>query len=287
MLYIYNGKQIFNSINHKTDQMKGAIIGDIIGSAFINDSRSTTEFQLFKPISSFTSDTVLTLATADSVYNDRKFEDTLKKWVKKYPYAGYDENFKSWAISDSAESYFGNGDGWARRVSPIGYACSTLEEVLENTEIATRVTHSLPAKIIASKASNAAIFLAKNGVNKSDIKKYITNTFNYNLEKELSELHEEVTDPDMESPVSAAITVFLLSNNYEDAIRKAISIGGPSNTIGSITGAIAYAYYKHIPKSIIKRALNRLTPEMVRFIEEFESKHLHTKDESEILISIH
>lgn len=268
--------------------MKGAIIGDIIGSAFINDSRSTTDFQLFKPISSFTDDTVLTIATADAVYNNKCFEETLKEWVKKYPYAGYNENFKNWALANNKTSYVSNGDGSARRVSPIGLAAQSLEELFELTEATTKVTHNSLEKINASKATNSAIFMAKNGANKSEIKDFIIQEFGYNLDKTMEELRLEVNSPNLQSPVPASISIFLKSNNYEDAIRKAISIGGPSNTIGSITGAIAYAYYKHIPKSIIRRALNRLTPEMVRFINEFEEKHLHKKEESnEILIAVH
>jgi ADP-ribosylglycohydrolase len=268
--------------------MKGAIIGDIIGSAFINDSRSNTDFQLFKPVSSFTEDTVLTLATADSVINCKNLKQSLKDWVEKYPYAGYVKEFKDWVSADVDSVFVELGDGAARRISAIGLTSTTLEEALEKTEESTKITHNNPDKINASKAASAAIFLANNRANKSDIKKYIQDNFNYDLNKAAGVLREEVVAEDLVTPVPAAITVFLNSNNYEDAIRKAIALGGPSNTIGSITGAIAHAYFKHIPKSIIKRALNRLTPEMVRFINEFEDRYLHKADEKhEILIAIH
>ncbi|MGQ1785864.1 MULTISPECIES: ADP-ribosylglycohydrolase family protein [unclassified Saccharicrinis] len=268
--------------------MKGAIIGDIIGSAFVNNNKTSTDFQLFKPISSFTHDTILTMATADAVSNGLDFEDCLKSWVKKYPYAGYRSNFKEWVDSNSPKPYFSNGDGAARRISPIGLAAETLEEALKNAEKATILTHNQPEKIIASKAVTAAIFLAKTGKNKTFIKEYIENTFKYDLGKNLKELHKEVTQANLPSPAPVAITVFLLSDNYENAIRKAISIGGPSNTIAGITGAIAHAYYKHIPRSIIRRALNRLTPEMERLINSFEEKHMqNTNEQKEILINLH
>ncbi|MCW3784957.1 ADP-ribosylglycohydrolase family protein [Plebeiibacterium sediminum] len=268
--------------------MKGAIIGDIIGSAFVHDNRSTTNFQLFKPISSFTEDTVLTIATADAVIHNNDFRESMRAWIQKYPYAGYTEKFKRWAMSDSDIPFNSKGNGSARRVSSIGMLADSLDEALLLTEKTAKVTHSDLDKINASKAVSAAIFLAKNGENKAYIKEYITNEFGYNLNKDVHELHFDVTSPDLDTPVPAAITMFLNSNNYEDAVRKAVSLGGHSNTIGSITGAIAYAYYKHIPKSIIKRALNRLTPEMERFINDFEDQYLHYNEENkEILISIH
>jgi ADP-ribosylglycohydrolase len=268
--------------------MKGAIIGDIIGSAFIKDNRSNTDFQLFKPISSFTDDTVLTIATADSVIHRKDLKQSFKYWITKYPYAGYKEPFKQWALSDSDKPFMGLGDGSARRISSIGLTAQTLEETLEQTELSTRVTHNDPLKIKASKAASTAIFMAKNNANKATIKEYIEHHFGYNLNKTLKELHKEVTSDHMITPVPAAITIFLNADNFEDAIRQAISIGGPSNTIGSITGALSHAYFKHIPKSIIKRALNRLTPEMVRFINDFEKQYMHDPEKNhEIQIAMH
>ena len=268
--------------------MKGAIIGDIIGSAFVNNNKTSTDFQLFKPISSFTHDTILTMATADAIANKLSFEETLKSWVKKYPYAGYRSNFIDWVDSNIPQPYFSSGDGAARRISPIGLAADNLEEALEMAEETTRLTHNTSEKITASKAVTAAIFMAKNKTNKKRIKDYITQTFNYNLDKNLKQLHQDVIKPDLASPAPVAITIFLLSDNFEDAIRKAISIGGPSNTIAGITGAIAHAYYRHIPRSIIRRALNRLTPEMERMINKFELAHLHSHNEQkEILIGLH
>ncbi|TLX77714.1 hypothetical protein E9993_03460 [Labilibacter sediminis] len=268
--------------------MKGAIIGDIIGSAFINDNRSSTDFQLFKPISSFTDDTVLTFATAEAVSSDISFEESLKSWVKKYPYAGYKHAFKDWAVSETKEAYYSSGDGAARRVCPIGFAAESLDIALQQAEETTKLTHNQPEKIKASKAVTAAIFLAKNGENKTAIKEYISSTFAYDLNKSLATLHEDVINHDLPSPVPAAITIFLLSDNFEDAIRKAISVGGPSNTIACITGAIAQAYFKHIPRSIIRRALNRLTPEMEKMMNSFESKYIQQSGQNkEMHISLH
>ncbi len=264
--------------------MKGAIIGDIIGSAFIKNNRSTTNFQLFKPISSFTDDTVLTMATADAILNNKDLKESMKSWVQKYPYANYNQTFKRWLFSKTDEPYNGQGDGSARRVSPIGFSAKSLEEVYQKTEEATVITHNDPVKINASKAMNAAIYMAKNGSNKSDIKAFISREFEYDLNNTIEDLQKDISSSDVVTTVPAAITAFLHSTNYEEAVRLAVSLGGPSNTIGSITGAIAYSYYKHIPKSIVRRALIRLTPEMVRFIDEFEqhyqtqsaeNKHVH------------
>lgn len=260
--------------------MKGAIIGDIIGSAFKSSNHLSTDFQLFKPVSAFTDDTVLTLATADSVLHGKDYKSTLKAWVREFPGAGYRPDFLAWALSDNNEPYTSHGDGAARRISPIGFAAGSVEEALAEAEKSTIITHNIPARINASKAVAAAVFMAKSGAGKKELRVYIGQAFDYDLSRKVSDWkHNIPTNDNSFSPVLPAFAAFFQASDYEEAIRLAIAIGGPSNTIASIAGALAEAYFKHIPKSITRRALDRLTPVMKNLIEEFEGYGLRVEQE--------
>lgn len=255
--------------------MKGAIIGDIIGSAFIKENSLTTDFQLFRPISAFTDDTVLTLATADSVLNGKDYKASLVEWVTKFPDAGYKPQFLEWIRMGAKDHYLSDGDGAARRISPIGFAATTLEEALNQAKETTRITHNVPIRIEASQAAAAAIFMAKNGATRKEIKAYISVHFNYDLtlNVEYWKLELKKNKP-LATPVPPALAAFMEASDYEETIRLAIAIGGPSNTIACIAGALAHAYFKHIPKSIMKRALARLTPDMELLINNFENQFM-------------
>lgn len=255
--------------------MKGAIIGDIIGSAFIKKNKLTTDFQLFKPISEFTDDTVLTLATADSVLNGKDYKTALIEWVTRYPDAGYNQKFLEWVLNGAKGNYLSIGDGAARRISPIGFAAQSLEEALTQAKITTSLTHNIPVRIEASQAAAAAIFMAKNGATRKEIKAFTSVHFNYDLSLNVEYWkHELKKNQPLKTPVPPALAAFIEASDYEETIRLAIAIGGPSNTIACIAGALAHAYFKHIPKSITKRALSRLTPDMEILISSFEDKFL-------------
>lgn len=267
--------------------MKGAIIGDIIGSAYIQNNQLTTDIQLFNPTSAYTDDTILTLSTADAILNKKPYGVALKEWTQKFPMAGYNPAYLEWALSEKEIIYLSQSNGAARRISPIGYAAKTLEEALDEAEKSTVVTHNYEAKIKASKATAAGIFLLKTGHSKEEVRKYITSTFGYDLDKPLHLFQVEVEQLDpSQSPVPAAVRAFLDSTDYESAIRIAVSMGGPSNTIASIAGAFAYAYYKHIPKSIIRKALHRLTKKMKLLIVEFETQYFPESESKHELLSI-
>ncbi|MBN2165746.1 MAG: ADP-ribosylglycohydrolase family protein [Marinilabiliaceae bacterium] len=252
--------------------MRGAIIGDIIGSAFVNNNLDVTNFQLLKPFSAYTDNTITTLSTADAIINNKDYAQTLKEWVRAYPKAGYKSNFLDWALSESNTPYVSGGDGAARRISPIGYAAPTLEYALDHAQLSTIITHPVKIRIEASRAVAGSIYLAKQGQSKQEIKDLIENEFNHKLNLSLKEIKNEIKiNPVLDTPVPAAVTAFLESTDFEDAIRKAVWIGGPSHTIASITGGIAHAYYNHIPKSLIRKTLSRMTSQMEGIIEEFEA----------------
>ena len=251
--------------------MKGAIIGDIIGSAFINKPVDAANFQFINIDSAYTDDTILTLSTADAILNSKSFSESLREWVRKCPTAGYREEFLNWVLSDDKSVYISKGNGAARRISPIGFAAGSLEEAMSMAEETTKITHNIPLKIKASMAVAGAIYLAKEDGIKKELKQFVEEV----LEFPVNEDFRSYSVPEIkESPVPAALSAFLQSDSYEDTIKNAILIGGPTNTLASIAGGIAQAYFKHIPKSLIRKCLARLTPEMKDLIIKFEEQYL-------------
>lgn len=256
--------------------MKGAIIGDIIGSAFKTDNISETDFQLFKPSSAYTDDTILTLATADSLLNNKEYEKTLKEWVRAFPKAGYRPQFLEWALSDDPRAYVSKGDGAARRISPIGFAAKSVEEALHEAEKSTKITHNVKERIVAAKAVAAAIFICKSAGTKREIKTFIGQAFDYDFSLTVEDWKARKLSPGNEgSPVQPAFAAFMEASDYEEAIRLSITMGGRSNTIASIAGGLAEAYFKHIPKSITRKALSRIPNEMQLVIDEFEARFMN------------
>ncbi len=228
--------------------MIGAIAGDIIGSVYEAYNIKTADFPLFSPHCRFTDDTVLTVALADSILYGSSYVERLKEYFWCYPYAGYGETFSMWATSESWEPYNSWGNGSAMRASPVGFVCDTLEEVLERAKESAEVTHNHAEGIKVAQATASAIFFAKSGQSKAEIKAYIEETFQYDLRKSLDEIRPYYRfDISCQGSVPQAITAFLESHDYEDAVRKAISIGRDSDTIACITGGIAQAFYQGVP----------------------------------------
>ncbi|WP_035293845.1 ADP-ribosylglycohydrolase family protein [Clostridium sp. KNHs214] len=250
--------------------MIGSIAGDIIGSVFERKNIKSKEFQLFNHCSRFTDDTVLTIATMDSIINNKTFTKSYKEWFRKYPDAGFGGNFYRWAFSEDTKPYNSWGNGSAMRVSPVGYMYNSLEEVMLKAKESAEVTHNHVEGIKGAQAVAASVYLAKSGSDKEDIKKFIENTFKYDLDESLYSIRKWYAfDVSCEGSVPQAIRAFLEAKNYEDAIRNAISIGGDSDTIACIAGGIAEAYYKKVPQYIISEAYGMLSEEMVNIVKKF------------------
>jgi len=263
--------------------MRGAIIGDIIGSAFNSGNTPDPDFQLFRPTSAYTDDTVLTLATADAILNNVNYEQSLKEWVRAFPTAGYRPQFLEWALSEDSKPYVSKGGGAARRISPIGFAAQSMDEALREAEKSTRITHNVPERISAAKAVSAAIFICKSAGTKKEIKTLIGQAFDYDFSLTINDwINRKLTPYYEESPVQPAFAAFLEATDYEEAIRLAIQIGGPSNTIASITGGLAEAYFKHIPKSITRKALSRITPAMQKILDSFEYYYMEKMEQQNL-----
>jgi ADP-ribosylglycohydrolase len=257
--------------------MLGAIAGDIIGSVFEHNNTKSTDFPLFSPRSFFTDDTVLTVALADSILHQAPYVDKLKEYYFLYPHAGYGGFFHQWARSAESRPYNSFGNGSAMRVSPVGFASPDLDTVLREAESSAAVTHNHPEGIKGAQAAAAAIFLARTGASKVEIKGYIEKTFNYNLSRPFTEIWQTYRyNESCQETVPEAITAFLVSRDFEDAIRKAVSLGGDSDTLACITGGIAEAFYGGVPAVIQAKGFQildtRLSRIVCKFYEQFNMK---------------
>ncbi len=255
--------------------MLGAIAGDIIGSVYEGRNIKTTEFPLFSKYCRFTDDTVLTVALADSILHETSYVKKLREYYFLYPRAGYGGSFHYWAQSESHEPYNSWGNGSAMRVSPVGYAYNDLERVLLEAKKSAEVTHNHPEGIKGAQATTAAIFLAREGQDKDAIKRYIEDTFGYDLHESIEEIRKYYRfDVSCQGSVPQAITAFLESANFEDALRKAVSIGGDSDTIACIAGGIAQAYYGGVPEDITEQVFEILDDRLGNVTREFQLRYL-------------
>lgn len=252
--------------------MLGAIAGDIIGSVYEWDNIKTKEFPLFSPRCFFTDDSILTIALADSLLTGASYTANMKKFYHLYPDGGYGGSFHHWAQSPSSSPYNSWGNGAAMRISPVGFAFDDLATVLQKAEEYTAVTHNHPEGIKGGQATAAAIFLARSGRSKEEIRAYIESAFDYDLHQTVDEIRPGYTFTEScQETVPQAIRAFIDSTSFEDAIRNAISIGGDSDTIGAIVGGVAEAMFG-IPEAIAERGWAYLPQEMREILTELYAK---------------
>ncbi|NGM16785.1 hypothetical protein GMI70_01950 [Eggerthellaceae bacterium zg-893] len=236
--------------------MYGAIIGDIAGSRYEFDPVKTKDAPLFGEGSRFTDDTVLTVAVANALLEAWKTGSSFKRLLvpemrrmaQAHPKAGYGGRFAAWAKSDDPSPYYSFGNGSAMRVSPCGLVAVTLEEALGLARASAEVTHDHPEGIKGAQAIAGAVFLAKTGHAKDEIRAFVEEGY-YDLGFSLGEIRAEYGfDVTCQGSVPQAIVAFLESNSYEDAIRGAISLGGDADTQAAIAGSIAWSYYRFGPE---------------------------------------
>jgi len=253
--------------------MLGAIAGDIIGSVYEGFGTKAKDFPLFAAGCQFTDDTVLTVAVADCILNDKDFTETLQDYGRKYPHAGYGGTFYHWIFSKDPEPYNSWGNGSAMRVSPIGFAYNNLEQVLTRAEKSATATHNHPEGIKGAQATATAVFLARTGNKKDRIREYITEKFGYDLNRSIDAIRPHYSfDVSCQGSVPEAIIAFLDSTDFEDAIRNAISLGGDSDTQACIAGGIAQAFYGVVPEKIAVEVKSRLDPPLQKVLADFEEK---------------
>ena len=254
----------------KIDCLLGAIAGDVIGSVYEFRTFKGTSFPLFCDYSEYTDDSVMTVANADWLLSGDSLLGIMQEYGHRYPTAGYGGMFKDWLWSDDPQPYNSWGNGSAMRVSPVGWAFDTLEEILEAAKQSAEITHNHPEGIKGAQATSACIYLARTGKSKEYIKEYVETTFGYNLSRTCDEIRPVYQfDGSCQGTVPESIIAFLESTDYESAIRLTVSLGGDADTMGAITGAIAEAYYGGVPEHIKQEVLKRLPDEFVDVMNRF------------------
>jgi ADP-ribosylglycohydrolase len=277
----------------------GAIIGDVAGSFLevleIEDKKNkiinlerrksilSQDYELFSNMSSFTDDSILTCAVANAILTDGDYSKSIKEFGEKEKNLGVDiygrskfgDGFIRWLTGGDSHSW---GNGCAMRISPVGYAFDTLEETLIQAEKSIVCTHDHNDTIASGKAVAGAIYLARTGADKEKIESFVRG-YIPNLDFNLEELQETYNfKVKAINSVPQAIACFLNGNDFEDVLRKSISIGGDSDTIASIACGIAGAYYD-IPEDIKASANKYITDEYRKILDDFNERFVGRRNE--------
>lgn len=280
--------------------MLGAIIGDIVGSRFEFNNHKDKDFELFTADCLATDDTIMTIAVAKALMASKKelkgmggesaSRKTYLGLVKKmtvnylqtlgraYPNRGYGGRFAQWLELDDPQPYYSYGNGAAMRISPVAYVGQTPEEVSDLSLAVTGVTHNHPEGLRGAEATAQAIFMARSGFKKEEIRKEITSRY-YSLDFSLDSIGKTYKfNPTCQGTVPQAMVAFLESDSFEDAIRNAISLGGDSDTLGAITGSVAGAFYG-ISDLLRTRALTYLDDNLRLILAEWSAFVLEDREE--------
>lgn len=256
--------------------MFGASIGDVVGSRWEFNNIKTKDFELFGKGCYTTDDTVMTCAVADILINKKqnnkdKIIDTLKKWGKEYPDAGYGGHFYNWVLGSDREPYNSYGNGSAMRVSAAGWIGKTEKEVKNLSRKVTEVTHNHPEGIKGAEVTAMCIYYARNGKSRDFIRQYVEQY--YNLDFDYEELRKTYKHAEeiCQNTVLQAIYCFLISHSFEDCLRTTISIGGDCDTTAAISCAIAEAYYGGCD-GLEKYVRNYLTEEMYEILSKVKTR---------------
>lgn len=266
--------------------MIGAIIGDIVGSRFEFHNHRDKNFELFSPRCRATDDSIMSLAVAEAILESKSDHSNLSENAVKYmreigqpyPNCGYGGHFLMWMYDDDPQPYNSFGNGAAMRVSAAGWAGKSLEDTREIARNVTEVTHNHPEGIKGAEATAAAIYLARTGKTREEIRDYITKNY-YPIDFTLDEIRPTYRfNETCQDTVPQAMEAFFESKDFEDALRNAISVGGDSDTLAAITCGIAEACYG-VPENIRKGALPYLDTRLRSILDEFEAKYPPVKEE--------
>ena len=269
--------------------MYGALLGDMIGAPYEFDrGNKSKEFPLFCENSRFTDDSVMTIAVAEALLDSRFLDDdsiraalikSMRKWGKKYPDAGYGRKFLCWLREKDPKPYGSCGNGSAMRVSAAGWLFDTLEETREKARLTAEVTHDHPEGIKGAEATSGAIFLARTGRSKEEIRDYIVQEFGYDLSRTCDQIRPSYYhNESCQKTVPEAITAFLEGTDFEDVIRTAVSLGGDCDTLTCIAGSIAEAFYG-VPAILKAECRRRLPEDMAYILGRFDISRKHGHDD--------
>ena len=260
--------------NMEKVKMLGALVGDIVGSIYEFCNTKSTDFELFCGGSNFTDDSVMTLAVAkwlleDEAHTIHYLIYCMQELGDHHPYAGYGGRFAGWLCEDNPQPYNSWGNGAGMRVSPVGLYARTLDEALALAAVTASVSHNHPEGVKGAQAIAASVFLCRQGKSKQNIKDYVEKTFGYDLHRTIADIRPRYGfDVSCQGSVPEAIIAFLEGNSFEEVIRLAVSLGGDSDTIGAMAGAIAACMYP-IPEDIAERCNNILTEDLREIKDRF------------------
>ena len=260
--------------------MLGGLIGDVVGSRFEHSNHKSKIFDLFTFDNCPTDDSVMTLAIAKAVLDAPTKEElglysirAMQELGREYYYAGFGRKFYNWLFSNDPKPYYSWGNGAAMRISPVAYVADTLTETIELSRIVTEITHNHPEGIKGAESVAVAIWESLHDWSKEEIRDYICSHY-YNIDFTLDEIRPEYSfHVSCQKSVPQAFEAFFESNDFEDSIRNAISIGGDSDTIACITGSIAGAYYG-VPQELVDQVLQYFDPELTAIIKQFAKKYM-------------
>lgn len=248
--------------------MLGAIAGDIIGSRFEGDIGPARDFALFGGGCGFTDDSVCTLAIADALLGGCDFAATLRAFVRRHPDRGYGEMFLNWAMADGAVAYGSWGNGAPMRVAAVGWLARDEAETLERAAAQAVVSHDHPDAVAAAQAVALAVLFARSGMSRPEIQREIVERFGYDLAPD----HVPVPgrfDFSAAGTVPPALAAALTARDWEDAVRTAVCLGGDTDTLACIAGAVAESLYG-IPHHVAAAARNYLTEDLQAVLVRFE-----------------
>lgn len=253
--------------------MLGAIVGDVIGSVHEWAGTKTKDFDLLVPRSTFTDDSVLSVAVAEWILDGGDLVELFHTYTRAFPDRGYGGMFYEWVTSKAHEPYGSFGNGSAMRVSPVGFAFDTVEDVLSWAERSAVVTHNHPEGIRGAQATAAAIYYARRGQTKEQIRLILEQRFGYDLRTRLDHIRPTYRfNETCQGTVPQAVIAFLESENFEDAIRNAVSLGGDADTLACITGGIAEAYYGGVPRELEKPVRRLLDKRLLAVVDRFRER---------------
>ena len=266
--------------------MIGALMGDMIGAPYEFDrGRKTKDFTLFAG-AQFTDDSVMTVAVAEALMDARGGDDdavrealaaSMRKWGRRYPDAGYGMMFYTWLQSEDPQPYFSYGNGSAMRASAAGWLYDSFEETWKKARLTAEVTHNHPEGIKGAECVATVIWLARNGKTKEEIRKFVEDTFGYDLSRTCDEIRPGYHHVEScQKTVPEAVTAFLEGKDFEDVIRTAVSLGGDCDTLTCIAGSMAEAFYP-VPEAMEKECRRRLPDDILAVLDRFRKERAGRK----------
>ena len=255
--------------------MLGAIAGDVIGSAWEGSGEKRYDFPLFSEYSRYTDDTVMTAAVAHALLECCGYAEAMRLFGRRYPFAGYGGHFERWLIDTTMGPYNSYGNGGAMRASPIGHAVRSAEEALAEAERCAAPTHNHPEGVKGAQSVALAVFLARSGASKAAIRREIEVRMGYDLSRTVDAIRPGYAfSVEAARSVPEAITCFLGAGDFEGAVRNAVSLGGDTDTMACIAGAIAEAFWGEVPEAIAGEVHARLPGEFLELLARFRVRHM-------------